>query len=173
MGLIGSIYLLGCAVGALVFSFFSLRLGRKKLFSITLMIYLVSTVLFSMSFCLEWMLLMRFLTGFGIGGEYTAIFSAVDEMIPPQYRGRVDLILDGLWHLGSLISYLTTIIFYSTNNSPFIWRVMFAVGALGAIPIIFLRKKIPESPRWLIYRKRYGQAQEIINQIIATNIKVP
>ncbi len=83
VGLIGSAYLLGCAIGALVFSFFSLRLGRKRLFGITLTIYLVSTLLFSASFCLEWMLLMRFLTGFGIGGEYSAIFSAVDEMIPP------------------------------------------------------------------------------------------
>ncbi len=85
----------------------------------------------------------------------------------------MDLVLDGLWHLGSLLSYMTTILFYSNDDSPFLWRLMFAVGALGAIPIIFLRKKIPESPRWLIYRKRYRQAQEVIYQIIDNNGKSP
>lgn len=83
IGMIASSYLLGCGVGSLIFAFFSVKLGRKRLFGVTLVIYIVSTLCFSGSFCWQWMLAMRFITGIGIGGEYTAIFSAVDEFIPP------------------------------------------------------------------------------------------
>jgi len=80
--MLGSFYLFGCGVGALIFSYLSMRLGRKKLFETTLIIYIISTILFSLSFNYEMMVIMRFMTGIGVGGEYTAIFAAVDELIP-------------------------------------------------------------------------------------------
>ena len=111
LGLLGSFYLLGCVLGALVFSFLSLRLGRKRLFGVTLIIYILSTVLFSFSSSLSLLLVARLMTGIGVGGEYTAIFAAIDELVPKTLRGRVDIIIDGTWHLGSLLAYLATLYF--------------------------------------------------------------
>ena len=112
------------------------------------------------------LLILRFLTGIGVGGEYTAIFAAIDELVPPHLRGRVDIILDGSWHFGSFCASIISLLFYSIFNlKSNIWRVLFLFGAIGAFPIVYFRRGIPESPRWLIYQGRIQEAKEIITYI--------
>lgn len=164
--LIASFYLLGCCCGALFFGFLSSKYGRKRLFSITLLIYIFSIIALSCSWSYYQLLFFRFMTGIGVGGEYTAIFAAVDELVPPQMRGRVDIILDGSWHLGSLFASIISLLFYWIfEKETYIWRVLFVFGAIGAFPIIILRRGIPESPRWLIYQGKIKEAEEIIQYI--------
>jgi len=98
--LIASCYLMGCCCGALFFGFLASKYGRKRLFSITLLIYIFSIIAISCSWKYYQLLIFRFMTGLGVGGEYTAIFAAIDELVPPEMRGRVDIILDGSWHFG-------------------------------------------------------------------------
>lgn len=170
MGLIGSAYLLGCVIGAVLFSLLSMKLGRRRLFGATLMIYMVSTGLFSMATSMTQMCIARVMTGVGVGGEYTAIFSAIDELVPARYRGRVDIIVDGTWHLGSFVAYAVTLLFYNLElQSSSLWRYMFMVGSLGALPVLYLRQDIPESPRWLLHKGRLNEAQQVIQQIVSMN----
>ena len=164
--LIASCYLMGCCCGALFFGFLSSKYGRKRLFSITLLIYVFSIIGISCSWSYYQLLICRFLTGIGVGGEYTAIFAAVDEIVPPKMRGRVDIILDGSWHFGSLCASIISLLFYCVFNiKTNIWRFLFLFGAIGAFPIVYFRSGIPESPRWLIYQGRVQEAEEIIKYI--------
>lgn len=101
----------------------------------------------------------RVITGFAVGGEYTAIFAAVDEFIPPKNRGYADVVIDGTWHLGSCLASLGSLLVYSYWDDPaYSWRVLFLIGAVGAICVIFLRKNIPESPRWLLLKRKFRSA---------------
>jgi len=164
--LIASCYLMGCCCGALFFGFLASKYGRKRLFSITLLIYIFSIIAISCSWKYYQLLIFRFMTGLGVGGEYTAIFAAIDELVPPEMRGRVDIILDGSWHFGSFCASVISLLFYwiFTLKSN-VWRALFIFGGLGAFPIVYLRRGIPESPRWLIYQGRVNEAEVIIRHI--------
>jgi MFS family permease len=133
-GLGAAMYVLGACLGALFFGWLTDRFGRKKLFMITLGTYLAATALTALSFAPWWFFLFRFLTGFGIGGEYAAINSAIDELIPSRHRGRVDIVINGTYWAGAAVGALLTV--PATNDLPADvgWRICFALGVvLGAV----------------------------------------
>src|SRR5436190_6816221 len=145
------LYVAGACLGALFFGQLTDRFGRKRLFLVTLSLYLLATVLTAAAWAPWWFLAMRFFTGAGIGGEYAAINSAIDELIPARARGRVDLIINGSFWLGAAGGALLSLIFL--NGSIFAidvgWRVSFAMGAILGVGILLVRRNVPESPRWL------------------------
>jgi MFS family permease len=167
IGLTGSLYLLGCVSGSLFFGFLAYKWGRKSLFNFTLGIYVFSIIMTSFAINKQMFFLSRFLTGVAVGGEYSSIFAAIDELIPSYCRGRTDLIIDGTWHLGSLISAILShyTLNLNKNNQDLTLRILFGIGAVIAIPVIYLRTFIPESPRWLLLKRKYKEALNICNYI--------
>jgi MFS family permease len=162
-----SIYVAGACLGALFFGQLTDRFGRKNLFLITLGLYLCATVLTAVAWTPWWFLAMRFFTGAGIGGEYAAINSAIDELIPARARGRVDLIINGSFWVGAAIGGLASIILlqeslFALNVG---WRLAFAIGATLGLGILFLRRNLPESPRWLFIHGREQEAERIVDEI--------
>src|SRR4051794_33723283 len=170
VGLAGSVYVAGACLGALFFGQLTDRLGRKKLFIITLAVYTVATVLTAFSMNPAWYLAARFLTGTGIGGEYAAINSAIDELIPAQYRGRVDVSINGSFWVGATIGSLLTIPLLNPNviDQSWGWRLAFALGAILAVGILLVRRNVPESPRWLFIHGREDEGEEIVRDIEGT-----
>jgi MFS family permease len=166
---IGTIYLLGEVVGALVFGRLSDKLGRRKLFIWTLAIYLVGTGLSALAFKgaagLVYFYATRFIAGTGIGGEYSAVNSAIDEMMPARYRGRTDIWINGSYWLGSIIGTLTAFLLLNSLPADTGWRVGFLVGPVLAIVILFIRRNLPESPRWLLTHGRTQEAEDSMKQI--------
>jgi MFS family permease len=166
-GLAASLYVAGACVGALFFGWLTDRFGRKKLFLITLAVYLVATALTALSFEPWWFFACRFLTGFGIGGEYAAINSAIDELIPSAHRGRVDLAINGSFWFGAMLGALLSIV--ALNESIFPgnvgWRVSFGLGVVLGAVILLVRRHVPESPRWLIIHGREKEAEAIVADI--------
>jgi MFS family permease len=156
-------------LGALLFGRLADRLGRKRLFLITLCVYLVATVLTSLSFDFASFLFFRALTGFGIGGEYAAINSAIDELIPARVRGAVDLAINGSFWLGALLGAALSIVLLDPRLfEPGIgWRIAFASGAILGVAIVLVRRSIPESPRWLIVHGRQAEAEAAVARIEA------
>lgn len=154
-------------VGALVFGRITDRLGRKKLFIITLAIYLFASGIAGLSFSLWFLLLFRFIAGMGIGGEYTAINSAIDELIPSRYRGRVDIAVNGTYWGGAGIGAAASLILFDQNLIPLEWgwRIGFFIGPVIGLFIIFLRRHIPESPRWLMTHGREDEAEATVAEI--------
>lgn len=167
IGMAGAIYVLGACVGAIVFGQLTDRFGRRKLFLITLILYLVATVATAFSFSAWYFFLVRFLTGAGIGGEYAAVNSAIDELIPARVRGRIDLIINGSYWLGAAGGAATTLFFLNTDILPKMigWRLAFAVGMLLAIFVFVVRKNVPESPRWLFIHGRQDEAERVVGEI--------
>ena len=167
IGLAGAVYVAGCCVGALVFGQLTDRFGRKKLFLITLALYTVATVLTAFSPNPAWYFACRFLTGAGIGGEYAAINSAIDELIPAHYRGRVDIVINGSFWLGAIAGALLTIpLLDPTMVNPSIgWRLAFGLGALLALGVLIVRRHVPESPRWLFIHGREKDGEQIVERI--------
>jgi MFS family permease len=167
VGLIGSIYLFGEVVGALVFGRITDKLGRKKLFIFTLALYLIASGIAGLSFSLWFLLLFRFLAGMGIGGEYTAINSAIDELIPSHYRGRVDIAVNGTYWGGALIGAAASIFLLNPNLLPVNvgWRIGFFIGPVIGLVIIGVRRAIPESPRWLMTHGRQEEAERTVDEI--------
>jgi MFS family permease len=154
-------------VGALFWGRLTDKWGRKKLFMITLAVYLAATALTAVSFDSWWFFLFRFLTGFGIGGEYAAINSAIDELIPAKYRGRVDLMINGSFWLGAVGGSLLSIVALNTDifAKDVGWRLTFALGAVLAFVILLVRRHVPESPRWLLIHGRDEEAERIVSSI--------
>ncbi|HEY5785503.1 MAG TPA: MFS transporter, partial [Microlunatus sp.] len=151
-------------VGALFFGQLTDRFGRKKLFLITLGLYTVATVLTAFSMNPTWYLVCRFFTGSGIGGEYAAINSAIDELIPKLYRGRIDVVINGSYWLGAAGGALLTLpLLDPTLVNPEIgWRLAFGLGGIFAIMILVVRRHVPESPRWLFIHGRDEEAEKIV-----------
>ncbi len=167
VGLTASAYLAGSVCGALLFSYLTDRQGRKKWFMITLALYLIATVLTAFSWDLFSFMFFRFLTGAGIGGEYVAINSAIDELIPARYRGQTDLTINGTWWLGSAAGGLLTILLLNPEIFPEAigWRLCFVFGAVLGVAIIIVRRVIPESPRWLMTHGRVRDAEAVVAQL--------
>src|SRR5262249_1438510 len=167
VGLASPAYLLGAVSGALYFAWLTDGLGRRKLFFITLAVYAVFTVATAFSWNIEAYAFFRFLTGAGIGGEYAAINSAIQEFIPPRYRGRTDLAVNGSYWLGAAIGALGSMVALNSvyENADLGWRGAFFAGGALAIFILFFRLWIPESPRWLIRHGRAAEGEAIVSQI--------
>ncbi len=156
----GTWYLIGACGGALFFGYLTDRLGRKKLFMVTLGVYLVFTVATAFSWNFASFAVFRILAGAGIGGEYAAINSAIDELIPARVRGRVALAINGSWWFGTAFAAFISYELLTRLSATISWRLGFAVGAILALAILTIRRFIPESPRWLLThgRRRGGGA---------------
>ena len=167
VGLTASAYLTGSVMGALVFSYLTDRQGRKKWFMITLLLYLMATILTAFAWDLASLMFFRFLTGAGIGGEYAAINSAIDELIPARRRGHTDLAINGTWWLGSATGALLSVVLLNPRLIPesLGWRLCFIFGAVLGVAIVLVRRYIPESPRWLMTHSRIEEAEDIVARI--------
>jgi MFS family permease len=169
-GLIATVYLVGQVVGALVFGRISDAVGRQRLFMLTLLVYLGGNALTALTWNgetsgLVFLYLTRFVAGAGIGGEYAAINSAIDEMMPAPYRGRVDIGVNGTYWAGSVIATLGTYLLLDTLPVSWSWRAAFLIGPVLGIAILLLRRHLPESPRWLLMHGRAEEAEENIAAI--------
>ena len=167
IGFAGSAYVAGDCLGALVFGQLTDRFGRKKLFLVTLSVYICATVLTAFSMSPLWYFAARFLTGAGIGGEYAAINSAIDELIPARYRGRIDVAINGSFWVGAAIGSLLTIPLLDPTivSASVGWRLAFGLGAVLAVGILLVRRNVPESPRWLFIHGREDEGEEIVRDI--------
>jgi MFS family permease len=166
IGLISSAYLTGAVVGGLIFGHLTDRFGRRTFFFISLSTYLVGVGLTAVSWNLASFAVFRFLTGAGIGGEYSAVNSAIDELIPARFRGRIDLMINGSFWLGAFAGSASTAVIldpkiFAVNVG---WRFGFAVGAIIGLVILYLRRFIPESPRWLFTHGQHDEAEKIVRE---------
>ncbi|HVA39259.1 MAG TPA: MFS transporter [Candidatus Binataceae bacterium] len=159
IGAISSAYLVGAVLGSLVFGHLTDRHGRRRFFFISLGIYLLGVGLTAFSWNLWSFALFRFITGSGIGGEYSAVNSAIDELIPARFRGRVDLMINGSFWLGAAAGAAATVVLLNPRILPVDlgWRLGFGAGAVIGLSILYMRRFIPESPRWLV---THGQREE-------------
>ncbi len=173
VGIAGAVYVAGACTGALFFGQLTDRFGRKKLFLITLGVYTVATVLTAFSMNPMWYFGARFLTGAGIGGEYAAINSAIDELIPAQYRGRVDVAINGSFWIGAAGGALLTIPLLDPTliDPAWGWRIAFGLGAFLAVGILVVRRNVPESPRWLFIHGREDEGERIVRDIEKTIVE--
>jgi MFS family permease len=176
IGLIASIYLLGEVLGALVFGRLSDQLGRKRLLIVTLLLYLCGTGLaaFVTGHHTGWLVFFyatRFIAGMGIGGQYAAINSAIDEMMPSKYRGRVDIWINGSYWAGAIIGSFASLIFLNAFAVNVGWRLAFLMGPVLAIVVIVVARTLPESPRWLMTHGRLEEAERNIAKIEEQVIK--
>ena len=167
IGLAASAYLIGAVGGALYFGWLTDRLGRKRLFSITLLLYLVSTLLSACAVDFWTFALFRALTGAGIGGEYAAINSAIQELIPARLRGRTDLLVNGSFWLGAALGAGGAVWLLQPGLLPsdLGWRLAFGTGAVLGLVVRLLRHWVPESPRWLMAKGRLDEANRILVDI--------
>jgi MFS family permease len=164
-------YLIGEVIGALFFGRLSDRLGRKNLFVVTLGVYLIGSGLTAATPAGgSWFIFLyatRVIAGMGIGGEYAAINSAIDEMIPAKYRGRIDLAINGTYWAGALLGTVVTLVALNHITPGWGWRIAYIVGPVLALVIIFVRRNLPESPRWLVMHGRQAEAEASIGEMEA------
>ncbi len=164
-----TIYLAGAVIGAIFFGWLTDRLGRRKLFLVTLATYSLATVGTAFSHGLLWFGVCRFFTGLGIGGEYAAINSAVDELIPGKVRGTVDLVVNGTFWVGASIGALAAMFLLGNHgiSQAMGWRYAFGIGGTLGMLVLLLRLQVPESPRWLMLRGKEGDADKVVKEIEA------
>ncbi|HEY8610558.1 MAG TPA: MFS transporter, partial [Roseomonas sp.] len=169
VGLTASAYLLGAVSGALFFGWLTDRLGRKRLFTITVLVYLVATIATGFSWDFWSFAFFRFLTGAGIGGEYSAVNSAIQELIPARRRGTTDLAVNGTFWAGAAGGAAASLVLLdpAVIDPELGWRLAFCVGGALSISVLFLRRWIPESPRWLMTHGRRAEAEKIVGDIEA------
>jgi len=162
-----AVYVAGACCGALFFGQLTDRFGRKKLFLLTLGVYIIATLATAASWTAWFFFLCRFFTGAGIGGEYAAINSAIDELIPARVRGRVDLIINGSYWVGSAVGSAVAIILLDKAllSSSVGWRISFLMGAILGLGVLVVRRHVPESPRWLFIHGREEEAEAIVRDI--------
>jgi MFS family permease len=168
IGFSNSAYLAGAVLGALGFGWLTDRIGRKKLFFITLALYLTATAATALSWSVASYALFRFLTGAGIGGEYTAINSTIQELVPARYRGWTDLVINGSFWIGAALGAVSAIVLLDPAFvAPWLgWRLAYLTGAVLGLVIFVMRLWIPESPRWLMIHGQPERAEEIVEQIV-------
>src|SRR5438067_2270068 len=164
VGLAGSAYLAGAVLGAIFFGWLTDRLGRKKLFFITLSVYLLATAATAFSWNLWSFLVFRLITGAGIGGEYAAINSTIQELVPARVRGWTDLVINGSFWIGAALGALAAIVLLdpAVIDPEHGWRAAFLIGALLACIVFFMRLWLPESPRWLMTHGRASEAEAVV-----------
>ena len=167
VGLTASAYLLGAVLGALLFGWLADRLGRKKLFTVTVLVYLTATIATGFSWDFWSFAFFRFLTGAGIGGEYSAVNSAIQELIPARRRGTTDLAVNGTFWGGAAIGALSSVVLLDPRviDPELGWRLAFGIGGALSLIVLFLRRWIPESPRWLMTHGRKEEAEKIVAEI--------
>jgi MFS family permease len=167
IGIANSLYLAGAVIGALGFGWLTDRIGRRKLFFITLAVYLTATAATSLSWNIEIFALFRFLTGAGIGGEYTAINSTIQELVPARYRGWTDLVINGSFWIGAALGATSAIVLLDPAiiNPDIGWRLAFLIGAALGLIVLVMRMWIPESPRWLMVHGHPDAARDIVAAI--------
>jgi len=167
VGLVGTAYLIGAVTGAVVFGYLTDRLGRRKLFFVTLGLYLVATAATAFSWDFWSFAVFRALTGAGIGGEYTAINSAIQEFLPPRFRGRTDLAINGSFWIGAALGAAGAVVFLQPGTLPpdWGWRAAFGIGSVLGLGILMLRRLLPESPRWLVLHARPSEAEAVVEEI--------
>jgi MFS family permease len=169
VGLTGSAYILGAVLGALVFGRLTDRFGRRRLFTVTVGVYLVATIATGFSWDFWSFMAFRFLTGAGIGGEYGAVNSAIQELIPARRRGYVDLAINGSFWLGAALGAVGSLVVLNPAvvDQAWGWRLAFVIGGLLALIVIWIRRYIPESPRWLMTHGRPEEAARVVEAIEA------
>ena len=167
VGLAGTIYLLGEVAGALVFGRLTDTLGRKKMFTLTLAVYLAGAAASGLAPTMWVFFICRFVSGMGIGGEYSAVNSAIDELIPGKHRGRVDLAINGTYWAGAAIGALASTFLLDTDRfaENVGWRIAFFIGPILGLGIIYLRRHIPESPRWMLTHGHAEEAEKVVASI--------
>lgn len=167
IGIAAAVYITGACLGALFFGQLTDRFGRKKLFLLTLAVYLIATVATAFAFAPWYFFIARFFTGAGIGGEYAAINSAIDELIPARVRGRVDLIINGSYWLGAAGGAAGALLLLNTSIFPadIGWRIAFGIGAVFGLVVLIVRRHVPESPRWLFIHGREDEAERVVGEI--------
>ena len=167
VGLAGSAYLLGAVVGALFFGWLTDRLGRKKLFFITIVVYLIATALTGLAWNGFSFFLFRFFTGCGIGGEYSAINSTIQELVPARYRGQLDLTINGSFWVGAALGAVVAVVLLNPALIPaeWGWRLAFLTGAILGLAVFFMRMWVPESPRWLAIHGREKEGEDVVRGI--------
>ena len=167
IGTAAAVYVAGACVGALFFGQLTDRFGRKKLFLITLALYIAATLATAASWTAWFFFLCRFFTGAGIGGEYSAINSAIDELIPARVRGRVDLMINGSYWVGAAAGSAAAILLLDKSllSASVGWRISFLLGAILGLAVLFVRRNVPESPRWLFIHGQEEEAERIVRSI--------
>jgi len=169
IGLSASAYLAGAVAGSILFGHLADRFGRKRLYTATLLVYLVGTAGSALSWNFASFAFWRMITGAGIGGEYSAINSAIQEFTPPSLRGRIDLVINGSFWLGAMLGGAAAVILLAPERFPIDlgWRLAFGMGVILGIGILWLRRFVPESPRWLITHGQPREAERIVREIEA------
>jgi MFS family permease len=175
IGFASSAYLIGAVLGAVGFGWLTDRIGRKKLFFVTLTLYLLATAATALSWNVGSFALFRFLTGAGIGGEYTAINSTIQELVPARYRGWTDLVINGSFWIGAALGAVSAIVLLDPQiiDPDLGWRLAFLTGAALGLIVVVMRLWIPESPRWLMIHGRPEQALRIVSDIERMAVRDP
>src|SRR6201985_1748087 len=164
-GWAASMYVAGACFGALLFGRLTDMFGRKRLFMITLGVYLAATIATAFAWTPLFFFACRFVTGMGIGGEYSAINSAIDELIPAEHRGRIDIVINGTYWLGAAAGALLSVAALHIFSPLLNWRVCFGLGFVLGLAILIVRRHVPESPRWLFIHGREDEAEEVTRDI--------
>ena len=164
-GWAASLYVAGACVGALLFGRLTDRFGRKRLFMITLGVYLAATMATAFAWTPLFFFACRFVTGMGIGGEYSAINSAIDELIPAKHRGRIDILINGTYWAGAAAGALLSVVALHIFSPLLSWRVCFGLGFVLGLAILIVRRHVPESPRWLFIHGHEDEAEEVTRDI--------